>query len=548
MSENRTIRKTNRGRSLVAALLVFVTLALTLLATTGCSKKFDYLSDNLDEYIEFSQDYKNLKLEVDIAKPHDIDVDVAILNMIYGDRSDTPKYNGTVTSPITITAGDVVYIWYRGYILDDEGGEIAVSGMSNFSGSAASSLAIGSNNFVPGFELNMIGKNTGDYSRFNKITSGEVKNNYILYVSYSRVKGTDSATKVTESNLRIDLSTDIDATYGAGFKEKLLGMQVGGDKVDFKTTIGDAEYTYTDLKIVFATDCESNPMVIECYFPYDYSNKPELRNETAYFEVYVEGVDVYECPEFNDEYLKKKIEDKEINVTLEDLKDCKGETLVDKYRDFAWKTLNELYEENYKTAVEEAMWSKINSISKVKKYPTDKVDEVYDDYVKDIEAQFIADGGKIYNNYTGQATTYDTFDAYATAYLGLTSTSSISWQQSVYAQAESVIKERLALFYIIRKENLVPTEAELQAAFDEIEQEFIDEAIAQYLYYAGKTEDDLTEEERNEMVQDCHDMVYNNFDTSFFEIRAYYRIISKVMLDWPEVSTFDDRRAYPLDK
>ena len=96
--------------------------------------------------------------------------------------------------------------------------------------------------------------------------------------------------------------------------------------------------------------------------------------------------------------------------------------------------------------------------------------------------------------------------------------------------------------------NWVPTEAELQAAFDEIEQEFIDEAIAQYLYYAGKTEDDLTEEERNEMIQDCHDMVYNNFDTSFFEIRAYYRIISKVMLDWPEVSTFDDRRAYPLDK
>ena len=531
---------------ITAVLLLFVIFSLTFV-TTGCSKKFDYLTADLDEYIEFTEDYKNLKLEVDIAKPHAIDVDVAILNMIYDDRSDTPKYNGTVTSPITITAGDEVNIWYRGYLLDDEGNEIAVNGMSNFSGSSAATLAIGSNNFVPGFELNMIGKNTGDYSKFSKITEGEVKDNYIVYVSYTKLEGTDTITKVSETYVRMDLSTDLDATYGTGFKKKLLGMKIG-DKVDLQTTLGDATQTYTDVTVNFATDCETNPMVIECYFPYDYSNNTDLRNETAYFEVYVDGVVVYDCPEFTDEYLQKKIEDEEINITLDKLNEYEGATLTEKYRDFATKSLNEIYESTYASMVEEAMWSKINSITKAKKYPTDKVKEVYDDYVDDISAQFIADGGKIYNSYTGQSTTYETFDAYATAYLGLTSTSTVTWEQYIQAEAEGYIKERLALFYILRKENLLPTDAEFNATYAEIEQEFIDEAVAQYLYYAGKTEDDYTEEEYEDVIEECRDMVYNNFDEAFFNIRTYYRVLSKPMIEWPDVVTLDERRAYPLDK
>ena len=544
MSKTNTNNKL--GRSVVASLLLFVILSLTF-CVTGCKKKFDYLEADLDEYIEFTEDYKNYKIEVDIAKPHDIDVDVAILNMLYTDRDEEAKYNGgVVTSPITITSGDEVQIWYRGYLLDDEGEELVVNGMCNFSGNAASSLAIGSNSFVPGFEYNMIGKNTGDYSKFNKITEGEIKDNYIVYVSYSRVKGTDSATKVTESYLRLDLSTDLDATYGAGFKEKLLGMKVG-DKVDFKTTIGDAEYTYTDLKVNFATDCEINPMIVECYFPYDYSNE-DLRNETAYFEVYVEGVVVYDCPEFTDEYLKKKIEDEEINLTLDELNGYDGATLVEKYRNFAAKSMNDIYEETYDTMVEEAIWNYLNKITKAKKYPEDKVQEIYDEYVADISAKFIADGGQIYNNYTGQATTYDTFEAYATAYLGLTSTSNVTWQQTIRTQAESYVKERLALFYILKKENLLPTKEVFDATYAEIEQEFVDEAIAQYLYYAGKTEDDYTEEEYADIVEDCKDMVQSNFNEEFFNIRTYYRILSKTMLDWPEVSTLDNRRAYPINK
>lgn len=545
MSKNNAMKTvTSKGRAVTAALLLLVILSLTLI-TTGCSGKFDYLESNLDDYIEFTEDYKNFKVEIDIAKPHDIDVDVAILNMLYADRDEKPLYDGgTVTSRITITSGDVVDIWYRGYLIGDDGEEIEVSGMSNFSDSAPTSLSIGSNSFVPGFEFNLIGKNTGDYSKFNKITSGTLSEGQIAYISYTRVKGTDTDSKVTGTNVRIDLSTDLDSVYGEGFKEKLMGLNIG-DKIDLKTTLADSSYTYTDLKVNFATDCENNPMVIECYFPYDYS-KSDLRNETAYFEVYVDGVVVYDCPDFTDEYLQKKIEDGELNITLDELNEYEGEKLIDKYRNFAEKRMNEIYEEEYKVMVEEAVWAHLNEISKAKKYPADKVEEVYDDYVDDLSEQFITNGGQIYNSTTGQSKTYDTFDAYVTAYLGLSG--SVTWQDRVYSESEGFIKERLTMFYILRAENLLPTDEEFKAEYDAVVQEFIDEAIAQYLYYAGKTEDDYTEEEYADVVEECRDMVFSNFDEDYFSIRTYYRILAKTIIQWPEVSTLDDRRAYPQDK
>lgn len=544
MSKNNVITA-GLGRAVAALLLLTVIVSLTFV-TTGCSKKFDYMTADLDEYIEFTEDYKNFKLEVDIAKPHAIDVEVTILNMLYADRESAPLYDGgTVTSPITITSGDVVNIWYRGYLIGDDGEPIVVSGMSNFGSASPTSLAIGSNSFIPGFEYNMIGKNTGDYSKFNKITEGEITDGLIVYVSYSRVKGTDATTKISQTNERIVLSEDIDATYGAGFKDKLLSLTIGGDKTDFKTEIGESSYAYTDFKVNFATDCETNPMVVECYFPYDYG-QANLRNETAYFEVYVDGVVVYDCPEFTDEYLQKKIEDKEINITLEKLNGYDGNTLTEKYRDFATKSMNEIYEETYQSMLSKAFWAKINEVTKAKKYPEKEVQAVYDGYVDDFSMQFINDGGQVVNSTTGQTQTYDTLDSYISASLGLGST--VSWQDYIYSQSEKAIKERIAIYYILRNENLVPDEATFKADYAAIEQEFIDEAIDQYLYYAGETKEDLTAEELKAVTEECREMVYTNFDETFFTIRTYYRTIDKVIGNWCEVSTLDNRRAYPQDK
>ncbi len=549
MSENRNTKTTNTGAkrrisSVLTSTLLLVVIISLMFVNTGCSKKFDYLEADLSEYLEIPENYKNFKVEIDIAKPHDIDVDVAILNMLYADRDTEMKYGGTVTSPIEITAGDVVLIWYRGYILDDDGNEIAVTGMSNFGKGAADSLAIGSNNFIPGFELNLVGKNTGDYSKFVKITSGNVKENQIAYVTYTKVKNGDDQTKVTESNVRLDFSKDLDAVYGAGFEEKVIGHLIGG-KSEITTTLDGDTYTYRDFKVNFVTECETNPIVVETYFPYDY-NREDLRNETAYFEVYVEGVQVYDTPEFTDEYLKKKIEDKEINVTLDELNEYEGATLTEKYRLFAKDKMVELYESEYKIKVEEAVWAHFAEIFKATKYPEDKVKAIYDDYVDDISEAFVSYGGQLYDSTSGQYKTYDTLDAFAKVYVGATKDK--TWQDIVMGESEKFVKERLVLFYVMKAEGLTPTAEEYQAEYDRLYKEYLDEAIEQFFSYAGKDRDDYTDEEYEEIVEECKDILDSTFDDDYFFVLPYSNILAKTIITWPEVSTLDDRRAYPIDK
>ena len=532
---------------ITAAVLVVIMLAAGIVALVQAITKdvwFDYTTANLDSYIEFTEDYKNFKINVDIAKPHDIDVDVSILNMLYADRVKNDKFSGTITSPFTISAGDVVNIWYRGYLLDDEGNQIAVEGMSNFA-DAPYALSIGSNGFIPGFELGLVGVNTGDLNKFERITTGAIKDDYIIYITYTIKDATDSKKDVTYSNVRLDLTTDLDATYGVGFKEKVMALAFCTSH-DVKTTTSEGvEKTYSGLTVNFATDCERNAFTVETYFPYDYG-KEDLRNETAYFEVYVTGVVDYTCPEFTDEYLKGKIEKNEINVTLEELDKYEGETLVAKYRDFAKKAMDELYELTYLSMVEEAIWNHYANIVKAKKYPGLMVDEMYEAYLDEITDSYITNGGYIYDSTTGQYKTYDSLEAYIPAYLGISS--STNWKTYVNSVAQDFIKERMTMYYILRAENLMPTKERLNEEYEEIRQEYLDEYIARYLNYLGKTEADYTAEEYQELVEECKNDLFGFYDEDYFILRAHYAVLAEAMVTWPEVVTLDQRRAYPLDK
>lgn len=530
----------------ILAILLIVTAVISLVQAIAQDVWFDYLTSDLDDYIEMPDDYKNFKVNIDLAKAHDIDIDVTILNMLYEDKSETPLYGGSpVTSPITITAGDTVSIWYRGYILDEDGEKLYLDGMSNFTGNSPYALGIGSNGFVPGFELNLIGKNTGDSPKFEKITEGEIKDGMVLYVSYSVPSATDASKVEKKSNIRLDLSEDLDAIYGAGFKEKLMKLKIGA-KADITSTLNDKSITYKDLTVSFATECEKNPIVIECYFPYDYSNNKDLRNETAYFEIYIDGVIVYDCPEFTDEYLKKKIEDKDINLTLDELNEYEGATLVEKYYAFAKRTMDDIYETSYDSLVETAIWNHFSSAVKVKKYPAAKVEEVFNTFIDDLSDQYLAYGGQAYDSTTGQYKTYDTLEAFIPAYLGLPSTT--NWKTYLTEMAQSTVKERMIMYYLLREENLIPSEDKYKELLDEIHQEYLDEYIAQYLSYEGKTEDDYTEEEYAELVEDCREDILTYYTEEFYEMKVYYGIVADEFIDWPEVSTLDDRRAYPFDK
>lgn len=535
---------------ITAAILVVIIIATSIVFIVNAIKNdagFSYTKSDLSKYFEFTESYKDFTVEVDIAKPKDIDVDVIILQLLCQNKNDTPNYGGSlITSPTEIGIGDKVKIWYRGYILGEDGEKIEVDGMTNFTSSAPHELEIGSNGFIPGFEYNLIGKSTGDANKFEKITEGNLKEGQVAYVSFTRVKDDDSSTKVTKTSVRIDLSDDtIDEIYGKGFKENIMTGPIGAKKLEFETTLDDnSKYKYSDIKVDFATECENKPVVVETYFPYDYS-KEILRNETAYFEVYFDGLIDYDAPEFTDDFIKERIEAGELKVTLEALNEYEGATLVDKYYVYVRDNLTKAYEEEYDTLLREAILEHYRTISKGIKYPEGKVKELYDEYYSNVEDSYIENEGKITNSY-GSTSSYQSLDTYAVAYLGLTTGS--DWKAYIRGIAEDAIKERYIMFYILRAENLMPTDDELKDKAAAVREDMIQEYIDQYLAYEGNTKEDYSEDAYKVFAAQRTEEIDAYYDNAYFEESAYFEIFMDAAVQWPNVSTFDDRRAYPMDK
>lgn len=533
---------------ITAGVLVVIFIAAGIFGLVDAISRdvwFDYMNSNLDSYLEFTKDYKDFEINVDIAKSHEIDVEVTKLNMVFDDRKINEKYgNNPITSAYTISAGDDVALWYNGYLINPNTNEkIYVDGMCNFSSTKPHTLSIGGNGFVPGFELNLVGVNTGDYDKLVKVTQGAVTEDLVVYVDYSVTNKDDSTKKDKFTNVRMDLSEDLDAKYGAGFKAALLALTVG-TKSEVKATLNEKEITYSDLTVTFGVSRNLKPIIVEVYFPYDYS-KTDLRNETAYFEVYVESIVDYICPEFTDEYLTQKMEDKDITLTPEELDKYEGATLVEKYENFTKKTLEDIYVASYESLVESAVWNYYSTIVKMKKYPGKMVDETFDSYVDELTSIYISNGGRAYDSTTGSYKTYDTLDAYIPAYLGLSS--SQNWKNYVKDMAKDAVQERMTMYYILKAEGLVPSEKRFNEVLSEIKQEYIDEYIVQYMDYEGKTKDDYTEEEYEQLVADCTEDILSFYDDEYFETRVYYTIVAETMIDWPTVKTLDDRHAYPYD-
>lgn len=500
-------------------------------------ESFDYLTFDPTEYLTVSLDeFRGIELSVNIAKPRSVDVDDAILKLLASEKGEVLNGGAKLTA-VTIAPGDVVDIWYRGYILDEDGEEVFLPGMCNFSGNAPSSLSIGSGQFVPGFEFNLVGKNTGDYPKLVKITEGEIKETQIAYVSYSRLaEGGKSTDTETGSFLRIDLSDEtVDETYGTGFRAQILSANIGAKK-NFGVTLDGKTYNYTDTIVHFVTECEVDPLLVECYFPYDYGMK-ELQNKTAYFEVYVDGVVEYECPKLTEEYVLNKAETLGI-----DLSDYEGEGNIEKFRAYIEALIYAEYEETYRDEVGGAMWEKIFDAAKVKKYPGIKVSGIYKEYVDDVYHQFEESGGTIYGDgiYYDDVT-YDNIDDYAMAYLGLTYSKYDDWREYLYDMAKSLVKERLVLYYIFFAEELISSEEELDAEIDALKQEYLDEYIAQYLESIGMSREDYTDEAYAEFCEKREEELFAYYSDEYFAESVCYNFCIREISSWPQVTTLDGK-------
>ena len=548
-------------------------------------ENFDYIESNLSKYLEFTDSsddnsdssdddsassngnsavsYKDYTIDIAIAPPHTknedgtgvSDVEVAILNLIASER--TLVGDGVKQTNLTVGAGDNVYIWYRGYLKHPETGEkIVVSGMSNFGNSTSSELGIGTGSFVPGFELGLVGTDPTQYARFIKITEGSVDpTQHVAYVSYTRqeydtendvVKGS----KQTGTKVRVDLkdSEDAEELFGAGFISAINGTAVG-QKLEFKTTINGTTYKYTDTTVDFVTTCEDTATnggipikTVECYFPYDYGttglSSASLRNETAYFEVYIEFVQDYSVPEWGDEYLKEYLAESGSPITEAELtQKYEGNTLVQKYEAYVAESLQLAYEEERRALIEDAMWAHYLDIVKVNRYPGNKVDEIYDEYVDDVYYQFDTSGGGLTNS-DGEYETYEDIDSFACAYLSLDE--GADWKSVLKTMSQELVKERLILYYIMKAENLTPTEEVLNAKYEALRAEYLDEYIKQYLEYEEKTRADYTDEEYATFVADREKEIFDYYDEDYFTETAYYEIVLDTLVNWPTVNDLTD--------
>lgn len=270
------------------------------------------------------------------------------------------------------------------------------------------------------------------------------------------------------------------------------------------------EYNLMGVK---AADYSSTPVVIETYFPKDY-REPSLAGVTAYFEVRIVALTEYDAPKLNDAFITDKLE-----ITLEDLAEFEGNSLSEKF--IAFMREKAMYDNglDQQTLTNEALRDAIFDGVVVKKLPSFDVDGIYNSILSNIDSMY-----QYYQYYY----TYDQLASlYLSQYFGLAVGD--DWKADLREYAEKQVTYMLAIFYIIDKENLVPTEEEYNALFDE----YFLEALTE----AGITADKYqTEDEyKNACEQYKAQMIENNGE-DYFKQLIYYSYAHNILSSYATIA------------
>jgi FKBP-type peptidyl-prolyl cis-trans isomerase (trigger factor) len=578
--ENKKAKLTGEQKKklaiVITAAVLFVAICvscvfLLIIPMVKRDKNFDYHKSDLSKYISLPEEvYKNYSMSLNISKPRDIDVDIATLSMVTADKSKQPLYEGALQRDVAITAGDIVNIYYRGYIIQDGRQKTVVSNLANdtYTSFEIGGCAFPSPNYpVRGVENALLGIVPSEHTKFERIKDGDVKENYIVYVTFERYPTSDEKKSESGKKERIDLEGEtLESVYGKGFKEALVGKPIGAEINKFTSVIEGVEYTYKNIKVDFATECEKSDKVVrvEGYYPY-HTGSTVLNNKDVTFEIYVQSTQVYETPEFNDEYIAKKVAEVDSGVRMDELLEYEGESLVEKYRAYAKAYLYEQYEAELRSQIEDNIWSHYNNKVEIKRVPGIKVDEIYYEYYSEVSKAFEESGGVVYNKNTEETETYDNLSDYAKVYLGLWNATD-DWTVLVRELAEDLVVERIVLYYIMYAENIAPTESELAAKVEKIREEYMDEYIYQYLsdFQANRADFEASTKKENveyvakmdriilawktndtanaeyvEFVREREAEMFDYYDDNYFIEMAYYEIVMDVVVTWPEVTTLD---------
>jgi len=564
-----------RCRVIICAVLCVAILAgaaiplVSLLVNRSEERNFDYMKSDISDYISFPEElYTDFPLILDIAKPHEkradgsgvSDVEIVMLSMLAADKGGKTiggmimDYEG---ASVVITPGDDICFWYRGYIIED-GREVEITSLSNFYKeesnirSEANTYTVGGGMFsIAGIENGLIGKNIKDYATFKKITEGNVTAGQVVYISCERVPvGGTAADKQTGTSVRIDLT---DAENAALWLPILEGAKIGGEVDDFRVTVDGVAYDYSKTKVEFVTECENGEkkptLTIEGYAPYDFS-VPQLRNETIYVDIYISGIQKrnewhlkglteYTLDyDWTDEYIQSKLDMKDPAITAEELDKYEGESLAEKYKAYIKETVYENYRESKRQMAEDAMWQYFCARAEVIKYPENKVNEIFNEYRNDLTTRYTQSGGVITDPYTSKSVTCESLDEYAVIYYKLQYAEDQDWENYLTKHAQSLVKERLVMYYLIKEEKLC-TNAEFVKWFEKTKQNYVDEYIKQDTTDTSK----FTEEEYEEYVEECKKKIFDTYDDEYFTETTYFEIVMNKMLSYSKIYTLDEISA-----
>ena len=601
----------------VALIAIVASIIIGVILNNRSKYRVDYLSDDLSKLVSIAEsDYKGITVNIAGVDPvQDFDVDDAIIRLLRSKKDKTAKYEGIYLKNQTVTVGDIVNLFYRGYTLDAEGNKVDFDGGCNFSGEAAA-LEIGSGQFVPRFEYGLIGAARPNYSEFKRIDSvGTIGESDRIFIRYERELN-DGTTMAAKYEL-VDLSLGreaLDAKYGTGFWFNLLGspdsdpvvpakqygskfnftvetdngvekfnnvtvyrttsagdliqltysaynfdgtvvqaqskvIDLSDEKLDeiygtgfrayfeagvpvgikavnsagkadfFNTDVKDGKNSYFDITVQYVYEVGDDPLTVEAYFPIDYQSE-DLRGVTAYFDVYIQSVQVYDAPEYNEEFITETL-----GLSAEDLAEYEGETLVEKHTAKLRAELEEAYEKSVRSATVSTLWDIYLSKASFGTLPENEVRDFYDTYYDDVST-----------NYAYYSSSYDSIDAFAREYLGLSSNA--DWKAKLTEFAEDAVKQKLVFYYIIREEGFVMTEE----AYPAIRQRIYDDLFESYLESVNFSRDNYEKEEDYEKMLATHKSSFETkYDEEYYRETALYEYAFDRLIEIITVTTVLDK-------
>ena len=499
----------------VSAVLAAVAIAgfiIGLVNIINAGKTLDFMNDDLSKYVYISEeDYKNYEVNIPLITVEEDDVKREINKLLVKNKSENARFEGSaVNSPeFAITLGDVVNIYYRGYVTDENGVEKELENATNFN-SSQYELEIGSGTFIEGFEEGLIGVILNQKEP-SFVTKGTVRKDDIVYISYEAILSNGDTEK--KSGVRVELgNAGTDALFGEGFSDFLSGKTLGEEIKDqfFKKPGESIDTLYSKIKIEYAVRCETEPITVKAQFPANYGEK-SLRGLEVTFDVYPYSAVIYNTPEWNDAFITDKLKE-----TAESLASYEGATLTEKYENKLREELMLKAEMTNDELVEELMWEHYKAKTVVKKLPKNEVDSMYRIYYKTVKDR--------YDTYSAY---FQSLDDCARQYFSLSSNA--DWRAHIKGLAEQAIREKLVFYYIMREENIFPSDEEFKKLYDEELNSYVD----YYAENAHKAELDAckTDEEKAAKLAEIKSEVESLHHSEITE-SVYYQYALKVMLSY----------------